>query len=256
MSGNAEAIFNLIRTCKESLSNLASYKATAWGDETLENTWAGFISDIGEFRNEFLLFSRSLTSRVPVEALLSRGAQIQQKFTKDFRGVSDDGRSEDVAFVMTEIKACLECLRSLFYRFPTETPSVHDQYALLRDVDYEEDQYERSKMEERRKALTNKIEEMITKFPNDRLERRLVQLDAAIIEETERIYKLPVPKSALHFMQEENLANTIETQNLEILRLKRELAAKESSWWNTWKKWRTPTKTVDIDELLCRIQQL
>jgi hypothetical protein len=253
MSGKAESIFNLIRTCKESLSNLASYKATAWGDETLENKWAKFISDIGEFRNEFLLFSRSLTSRMPVEALVSRLTPIQQKFMEDFRGVSDDGRSEDV---MTEIKACLEGLRSLFYRLPIETPSVHEQYALLRDVDFEEDQYERSKMEERRKALTNEIEEMITKYPNDRLERKLRQLDAAIIKETERIYKLPVHKSALHFMQEENLAKTIETQNLEILRLERELAAKESSWWNPWKKWRHPTKTVDIDELLCRIQQL
>jgi hypothetical protein len=254
MSNNAEAIFNLVRTCKESLSNLVSHEATAWGDETLENTWAGFISDIGELRNEFLLFSRSLTYRMPVEALVSRLTSIQQKFTEDFRGVS--GRSEDVAFVMTEIKACLEGLRSLFYRLPIETPSVHEQYALLRDVDFEEDQYEKSKMQERRKALTKKIKDMITKFPNDRLERKLVQLDAAIIEETENIYKLPVLKSALHFMQEENLAKTIETQNLEILRLKRELAAKESSWLNTWKKWRNPTKTVDIDELLCRIQQL
>ena len=253
MSGKAESIFNLIRTCKESLSNLASYKATAWGDETLENTWAKFVSDIGEFRNEFLLFSRSLTSRMPVEALVSRLTSIQQKFTQDFRGVSDDGRSE---YVMTEIKACLEGLRSLFYRLPTETPSVREQYALLRDVDFEEDQYEKSKMEERRKALTKKIKDMITKFPNDILERKLGQLDAAIIEETERIYNLSVHKSALHFMQEENLAKTIETQNLEILRLERELAAKESSWWNPWKKWRHPTKTVDIDELLCRIQQL
>ncbi len=72
ISGNAEAIFNLIRTCKESLSNLASYKATIVLDETLENTWTGFISDIREFRNEFLLFSRSLTSHIPVEALRGR----------------------------------------------------------------------------------------------------------------------------------------------------------------------------------------
>ncbi len=191
---------------------------------------------------------------MPVEALQGRLTSIQQKFTEDFRRVGDDGRSENVAFVMKEIKVCLEGLRSLFYRLPIETPSVHDQYALLRDVDFEEDQYEKSKMEERREDLTNKIEEMITEFPI--LERRLVQLDAAIIEETERIYNLPVHKSALHFMQEENLAKTIETQNLDILRLERELAAKESSWWNTWKKWRNPTKTVDIDDLLCRIQQL
>jgi hypothetical protein len=219
---------------------------------------------------------------------------MQRKFTEDFRRVGDDRRSEDVAFVMKEIKVCLEGLRSLFYRLPTETPSVHKQYELLRNVDFEEGQDEKRKQtaltkkiedtitmfpnlekklvaiieemerdvdfeedrDEKRKqtALTKKIEEMITKFP--KLERKLVQLDAAIIEETERMYNLRVLKSELHFMQEESLAQTIETQNLEILRLKRELAAKESSWLSTWKGWRNPGKTVDIDELLCRIQQL
>jgi Arc/MetJ family transcription regulator len=144
-------------------------------------------------------------------------------------------------------KALTKKIKDMITKFPND---------ILENVDFEEDQYEKSKMEERRKALTKKIKDMITKFPNDILERKLGQLDAAIIEETERIYNLSVHKSALHFMQEENLAKTIETQNLEILRLERELAAKESSWWNPWKKWRHPTKTVDIDELLCRIQQL
>jgi hypothetical protein len=219
---------------------------------------------------------------------------MQRKFTEDFQGVRDDARSADVAFVVKELKQCLEGLESLFYRLSTETLSVREQYALLRDVDFEEGQDEKRKQtaltkkieeittmfpnldqklvaiieemeryvdfeedrDEKRKqtALTNKIEEMITNFPN--LERKLVQLEAAIIEETERMYNLRVLKSELHFMQEENLAQTIETQNLEILRLKRELAAKESSWLSTWKGWRNPGKTVDIDELLCRIQQL
>jgi hypothetical protein len=170
---------------------------------------------------------------------------------------------------------------------------VREQYELLRNVDFEEGQDEKRKQT----ALTKKIEDTITMFPNlekklvaiikemerdvdleDRdekrkqtaltkkiedmkmmfpiLERKLVQLGAAIIEETERMYNLRVLKSELHFMQEESLAQTIETQNLEILRLKRELAAKESSWLSTWKGWRNPGKTVDIDELLCRIQQL
>ncbi len=42
-------------------------------------------------------------------------------------------------------------------------------------------------MGERQTALTNKIDEMITQFPNDRLERKLVHLDTVIIEEMDHI---------------------------------------------------------------------
>lgn len=251
MSGNAEKIFKLIQTCKESLAKLVEYKVTAELDGTLQERWTEFMSDVTVFQGDFILFSRSLTSRKPVDELEKRLEVIQEKFSEAFGEVS-----EDAGFVVRELRRCLESLKFLYYQLPTETVTVTEQYKLLRDINWEEEKNEKEKKERRQEALTNKIEKIIAKFPSDPLERRLYQLNGDIITEIERIYNLSRMKTETHFMKEESLAVTIETLNLEIERLKSKLAEKEGHWWNPFTtRSAKRDKAINVDELLCRIQQ-
>ena len=250
MSGNAEKIFKLIQTCKESLAKLVEYKVTAELDGTLQERWAEFMSDITVFRDDFILFSRSLTSRKPVDELVKRLEVIQEKFSETFGGVFDDAK-----LFVAESRRCLESLKFLYYQLPTETVTVTEQYKLLRDINWEEEKNEKEKKERRQEALTNKIEKIIAKFPSDPLERRLYQLNGDIITEIERIYNLSRMKTETHFMKEESLAVTIETLNLEISRLKSKLTEKKGHSWNPFA--RPPPKKHDpmeVDALLTTLK--
>ena len=111
MSGNAEKIFKLIQTCKESLAKLVEYKVTAELDGTLQERWTEFMSDITVFKGDFILFSRSLTSRKPVEELEKRLEVIQEKFSEAFGDVFDDAK-----LLVAESRRCLEGLRDLYYQ--------------------------------------------------------------------------------------------------------------------------------------------
>jgi len=244
----ARQIYHLILTCKDRLSDIKDYKATAELDETLAKTWTGLISKIEKFLGEFLLFSRSLTSCIQVEAL-----QEHLKSILALERVSDHAMSVDVNFVMEKLRMCLQCLNSLYYKLEPETPSVRDQYVLLRDVDFIEEKYEKKKMDEREKDVINRIDLILTKVDNDDLKNNFERLKTVFIEEMDRRSLLSSMKSDLHFMKEENLEETIQRQNLEISRLKEEL---ENTWWNSFNKWRNRKKTVDMDELLYRLEQL
>ena len=251
MSGNAEKIFKLIQTCKESLAKLVEYKVTAELDGTLQERWTEFMSDITVFRDDFVLFSRSLTSRKSVDELEKRLEVIQEKFSEAFGEVS-----EDAGFVVRELRRCLESLKFLYYQLPTETLSVKSQYEQLRWIEFKEQEDQMKKMKGRQEALTNRIEGIIAENTSTKLERKLVNLNADIIKEMNHIYNMSTMKFDMHLMQEESLAVTIETLNLEIERLKSKLAEKEGHWWSRWTT-RTPKKDkgIHVDELLCRIQQ-
>ena len=251
MSGNAEKIFKLIQTCKESLAKLVEYKVTAELDGTLQERWTEFMSDVTVFQGDFILFSRSLTSRKPVEELEKRLEVIQEKFSEAFGDVFDDAK-----LLVAESRRCLEGLRDLYYQLPIETPSVKSQYEQLRWIEFEEQEDQRKKMEGRQEALTTRIEGIIAENTSDRLERKLVNLNADIIKEMNHIYKMSTMKFDMHLMKEESLAVTIETLNLEIERLKSKLAEKEGHWWNPFT--RRPAnndKGINVDELLDRVQQ-
>ena len=250
MSADSHKIFESIQTCKESLANLVQYKVTAELDETLKNAWTKFVSDITIFNGDFILFTRSLTSRKPVDDLQKRLGAIQNKFSEVFGEISEHAR-----FVVLELRRCVESLKSLYYQLPIETPSVKSQYELLRWLEYEEQQDQRKQMEGRQSVLSTKIEKIIAENASDNLKRQLVNLNAAIIREMNHIYFMSTMKADTHYMKEESLAVTIETLNLEISRLKSKLTEKKGHSWNPFA--RRPAnndESMEVDALLTTLK--
>ena len=86
-----------------------------------------------------------------MEELEDRLKVIEKQFLETFGGDCDDAK-----FVVRKLKQCLEGLKPLYCQLPTTSPTVSEQYKLLKEIEYEEQDYQKTIMDARQDVLTQK----------------------------------------------------------------------------------------------------